>query len=121
MINRRKLAAVDMAWLGVRIIVTEYAVGVAFPLALCLLLIRATSMALRAVAWETALGIWLVFIALNCVPLLIYSLLIARAGTAKQEGHSEMEDAKRYGLQQVIILAPLMVISLALAQESHGD
>jgi len=119
MINIRKLAAIDMAWLGTRVIVAEYALGVIFPLTLGLLSIRAVFLGSQTAAWEAVLGVWLLFIGLNYMPLLIYAILIARAGTAKQESQAEMAHAKRYGLQQVIILVPLMVIILALVQERH--
>ena len=117
MINIRKLAAIDMAWLGTRVIVTEYAVGVILPLALGLLSVRAALHDGSIMGWEGALGVWLVCIGLNYVPLLVYSALIARAGTAKEEGQPEFVRARRYGVQQVIILVPLLVDVLAIIQE----
>src|SRR5262245_56822059 len=103
MINIRKLAAVDMAWLGPRIIVTEYALGVVLPFILVVLSIRSGFFSPVQSAWEGILGIWLVSIAVNYIPLFIYAVLIARAGTAKAEGEAEIAHAKRYGVQQVII------------------
>jgi hypothetical protein len=117
MINIRKLAAVDMAWLGTRVIVAEYAIGVALPLVLGVLSIRSGLLGPARSGWEAALGFWLIGIAANYVPLLIYSLLIARAGSAKQEGQPELAHARRYGLQQVILLVPFFVVVLALVQE----
>ena len=115
MINIRKLAALDMAWLGTRAIVAEYALGVILPLILGLLSLRS---GLRdASAWETDLGIWLITIAANYVPLFIYAVLIAKAGTAKEEGQPEIVHAKRYGVQQIIILVPFLVVIAALLQE----
>jgi len=119
LINIRKLAAVDMAWLGTRVIVAEYALGVVLPLTLGLLSIRAGLFGLPLVGWETVLGVWLVCISVNYIPLFIYAVLIARAGTAKVEGQPELVHATRYGIQQVIILIPLLVVMLALVQESH--
>jgi hypothetical protein len=119
MINIRKLAAVDMAWLGTKIIVTEYALGIALPLALGLLSIRAGLIRQVVVGWEAALGVWLVFIGLNYIPLFIYAVLIAKARSAREEGQTEFVHAKRYGIQQVIILVPLLVVILALLQESR--
>ena len=40
MINIRKLAAVEMAWLGTGVIITEYALGASMPLFLGVLSIR---------------------------------------------------------------------------------
>jgi hypothetical protein len=109
MINRRKLAAVDMARFGTRFIVAEYAVGVVLPLILGLLSIRSG----RGVIW----GFWLVAIAANYVPLLIYAILIAKGGTAKEEGLPEFVNAKKYAVQQVTILVPFLVVLVALVQE----
>jgi hypothetical protein len=117
MINIRKLAAVDMAWLGTRIIVAEYAVGVVIPFVLGLISIRSGFFGPVLSGWEAALGIWLVTIAANYIPLFIYAVLIAKAGTAKEEGEPELAHAKRYGVQQVIILVPFLVLVLALTQE----
>ena len=119
MINIRKLVAVDMAWLGTRVIVAEYALGVALPLALGLLSIRAGLFSQVVVGWEAALGVWLVCIGMNYIPLFIYAVLIAKAKSANEEGQSEFAHAKRYGTQQVIILVPLLVIIVALVQEGR--
>jgi hypothetical protein len=51
MINIRKLAAIDMAWLGTRVIVAEYTLGVILPLILGLLSIRSGLLG-RAIALE---------------------------------------------------------------------
>ena len=117
MIKIRKLAAVDMAWLGTRVILTEYAIGVILPFILGLLSIRSGFFGPTPSAWESVLGIWLVGIAANYVPLFIYAVLIAKAGTGKEEGEPEIAHAKRYGIQQVIILVPWLVIIVALIQE----
>ena len=117
MINVRKLVAVDMVWLGARVIVAEYALGIVLPLALGVLSIRAGLSGVVPVTWEVVLGFWLVAIAANYIPLFIYALLIARGGTVKEEGQPELAHAKRYGVQQVIILVPFLVVILALVQE----
>jgi len=119
MINIRKLAAVDMAWLGAKVIVTEYALGIILPLVLGLLSIRSALFRTAFVGWEALLGFWLVAIALNYIPLFIYAVILARVGTAKEEGQLELARAKRYGIQQVIILVPLMVVIVALTQEGR--
>ena len=120
MINIRKLAAVDMALNGARFILWEFALGVILPLILGWSSIRAGFMQSSSTNWESAMGFWLVGIALNYIPLLLYAILIAKAGTVKQEGETEIKYAKRYGVQQVIILIPLLVVLLALAQEAQS-
>jgi hypothetical protein len=118
LIEVRNLAAVDMVLHGTRVIVAEFAIGVLLPLALGLLSLRwGLDQWLDWSNWQVLLGIWLVTIAANYIPLFLYALSIARAGTAEQEGRPELANARRYGLQQAIILVPLLVVALALAQE----
>ena len=117
MINIRKLAAVDMAWLGARVIIAEYFLGIVIPLILGWISIRAGLSQPVPIVWETALGFWLVSIGVNYIPLFTYAVLISRAGTVKEEGQPELAHAKRYGVQQIIILIPFLVGVLALMQE----
>ena len=106
-----------MAWLGTRVIVTEYALGVILPFILGLLSLRSGLRDPKISNWETILGIWLVTIAANYIPLFIYAVLIAKAGTVKEEGQPEIANAKRYGIQQIIILVPFLVVIAAIVQE----
>jgi hypothetical protein len=117
LIEIRKLAAVDMAWLGTRLIVAEYAFGVVLPLTLGVLTLRRTLLAAQPSPFQLVLGIWLLGIAANNVPLFLYAVSLARSGTAKAEGTPELPRARRYGLQQVMILVPLFVVALAIIQE----
>ncbi len=117
MIDIRKLAAVDMALHGARAIIAEFALGVAIPLILGLISIRAVVLGLVQSGWATVFGFWLIGIAANYVPLLIYAVVIVRSGTVKEEGQPELAHAKRYGIQQVILLVPFLVAILALWQE----
>jgi hypothetical protein len=118
LIEVRKLAAVDMVWLGTRVIVAEYALGVVLPLALGSWSLHVgLSHRPHPSTWQVAMGSWLVTIAVNYIPLLIYALMIAKAGSVEEEGQPEIAHARRYGAQQVMILVPLMVAALALAQE----
>ena len=117
MINIRKLAAVDMVFLGSKVIIAEYAFGVLLAFVLGVLSLRSGLKGPSIVDWEVALGFWLISIAANYIPLSIYSVLIARAGTVKEEGQPELVRAKRYGAQQVIILVPFLVVVIALIQE----
>lgn len=119
MITIRKLAAVDMAWLGTRVILAEYALGILLALILGLISVRSGLFGLDRSDWEVALGFWLVGIAANYIPLFVYAVLIARGGTVKQEGQPEFAYAKRYGVQQVIILIPFLVVVLTLVQEGR--
>lgn len=117
LIEIRKLAAVDMAWLGPRIVVAEYALGVILPLALGAFTLRSTLSSSNGLTWQTFFGFWLVTIAVNYVPLLLYAVSIARAGTVEAEGRPEIANARRYGVQQAIILVPFLVAVIAAIQE----
>ena len=116
MIRIRKLAALDMAWLGPRVILAEYALGIVLPLALGVVSIR-SGLAGGGPGWALTLGIWLVGIAANYVPLFIYAVLITKAGTVRQEGGPELAHARRYGLQQAMLLVPALVLVVAVIQE----
>jgi hypothetical protein len=85
LIEVRKLAAVDMAWLGTRVVVAEFGLGILLPLALGLMSLGAgLSQWPDLFNWQAVFGIWLVAIAANYVPLFLYALAIARAGTVQQ-------------------------------------
>lgn len=118
LIEVRKLVAVDMAWLGAKAVMIEYSLGMLLPLALGLLSLGAGySRSFSLSNWQVVFGLWLVAIAANYVALFIYAVAIARAGTVEKEGRPELVKARRYGVQQAIILVPLLVVALALAQE----
>ena len=117
MIEVRKLAAIDMAWLGTRIVVVEYALGVILPLVLGIFSIRAGYAQPEWSNWQTMLGIWLITISANYVPMFLYAVAIARAGTVQEEGRPEFTRARRYGIQQVVLLIPLYVVVLSIMQE----
>jgi len=116
LIQVRKLAAVDMVSLGTRVIVVEYALGVALPLILGIASLRAR-LGPALSPGQVGLGVWLVTIALNYVPLLLYAVSMARSGTVRSEGEPELAHVRRYAIQQAIILVPLFVVILALVQE----
>ena len=123
LIELRKLAAVDMVWLGKRIVIAEYALGVILPLTLGVFSVgRSVSQHSGLFSWQTAMGIWLIGIAANYVPLLLYARSLARGGTVEEEGRPELPRARRYGVQQIMILIPLFVVGVALVQErSRGQ
>jgi len=116
----RKLAAVDMAWLGARLILAEYALGILLPIALGLISIRAGYFRPVRTPWQIGLGIWLVCIGINYVPLFIYAVLIALGGSVKEEGQPEIAHARKYSVQQTVILVPFLVVILAVVQEVQG-
>ena len=111
-LNVRKLAALDMTFLGTRIIVAEYAAGVLISGAIGVLSL------LKGVLW---LGIPLVWIGLNYVPLFVHSVDLARRRSAREEVAKELADtrtARSYSWRQLWILVPLAVVVFDLMQRS---
>jgi hypothetical protein len=113
-LNVRKLVALDMTFLGTRVIVAEYALGVLLGGVIGILSLR------RGVP---VLGIPLLWIALNYVPLFLHSVDLARKGTARQEVAAELGDPKKarsYSWRQLWILVPFAVVVLAITQRGKS-
>lgn len=119
MISIRKLVDVDMVWLGKWIILSEYALGIILSLILGILSVRSGGLRIEHLGWSTILGLWLTGIAANYIPMFMYAVLIAKGGTIKEEGQPELARAKRYGIQQIVILIPLFVVIISLLQENR--
>ena len=118
----RKLVALDIAFLGARVIVAEYAAGIVICACLGVLSLnqwlRAGS---HGINWQVVLGVALLWIALNYVPLFIHAADLARRGTAREEVGLElgnMKTARSYSWRQLWILVPLAVVVLDVAQRS---
>ena len=121
-INIRKLAALDIVFHGPRLILAEFALGVvgcaaggAFSLSF---FFRTASHPLIA----AILGCFaLSWIALNYVPLLLYAIAIVKRKSAELEVAFELEHkdvyARKYTFQSALLLLPLVVPILAIAQE----
>ena len=112
----RKLAAADIAFLGYRLILTEFSIGVFGSLALGLFtLLRSHS------GGAIALGSYLLFIGINYIPLLLYAISIVRLDSARDEVAGEGADKRpmfrKYRRQSLLLLVPLAVPILALASE----
>ncbi len=109
-INIRKLAALDIVFHGQLPITIEFFLGV-FLIAIIGLLVFYSG--------QTILGIYMMFLSLNYIPLLIYALLID--GKARKEVKMEVSNLKRYGskynIQQFMIFIPLSIIVLSILQE----
>ena len=119
-IDFRKLAAVDIAFLGSRLILAEFSIGVFGSLALGFLtLLRSHSV--RGIA----LGSYLLFIGINYVPLLVYAIRIVRLGSARDEIAEERADKRemfrKYRRQSLLLLVPLAVPILAMGRELHRN
>jgi hypothetical protein len=121
-INIRKLAALDIAFHGPKFILIEFALGVFGCAALGLFslyfgLFHDSNPSLFAII----IGCYLLLIALNYVPLLLYAISIERHKSALEEVASELEHkekyAKKYAFQSTLLLIPFAMPAIATYQE----
>jgi len=118
-INPRKLAAIDIVFLGSKLIIAEFAGGVLLCVALgTFVLFRGHSF------WQIALGLYFISLGINYVPLLVYAVAITSGQSARAEMGDELRDERRamarYRRQSILLLVPLLVPILALARERRG-
>ena len=70
-------------------------------------------------SWQPVLGIVLLWIGLNYLPLFIHAVDLATRGTAREEAGDELatrEVLRKYSVQQLWILIPFAVVILDLIQ-----
>ena len=113
MINPRKLAAIDIVFLGSKLIIAEFTGGVLLCLALGgFTLVRASSF------WGYVLGLYLISLGFNYVPMLIYGIAITQSQSAHAEIEDELTDKRlamaKYRRQSVFLLVPFLVVVVAL-------
>jgi hypothetical protein len=121
--NPRKLAAIDIFFLGPKVIIAEFAAGVLLSSALgAFVLYRGQS------AWQSILGLYLISLGVNYVPMLVYAVAIARWHSAEAELGEELIDKRRamakYRRQSLLLLIPLLAPILALLRafrRIHGE
>src|SRR5215813_6216363 len=111
-INPRKLAAIDIIFLGPKFIIIEFAGGVFLCAALgVFVLLRSHSV------MTLALGLYLISLGINYVPMLIYAVAITKNDSAWAEIGDELDDKRRaiakYRRQSILLLVPLLVPILA--------
>lgn len=116
--NVRRLAAIDIALLGYKVVCAEYAVGVVLALALGIfVLFRSHSIG------QFGLGAYLVCLGINYVPMLIYTIAIGSRQKARVEMADELADwgkksaMSRYRRVSLLLLIPLAVPILACFYE----
>lgn len=119
-VDARRLAAVDMHGLHGgsrrrRVIRAEFFLGALGCTALGLYTCVASQ------GWGRALGIWLIGIALNYVPLALAARDLSRPGALEDElkGLDLAREGRRMGLAQAWLLVPLAVASASLANRSR--
>ena len=115
MVSIRKLAALDIAIHGAKLIVAEFAAGVILPLAIGVL-----SLLRGRAYWQIAFGIYMLCLGLNYFPLLIYGTILAAKENAESAVAAELKArdqiASKYAKQSLLLLVPLVVPIAALLQ-----
>ena len=112
MIDVRKLAAIDLYFLGPRIILAEFGLGVPIMLVLGILNLRAGLLRTHAL-WQIALGAYFILLAVNYIAMLWCAVDIARNGNPADELGDELRDKgaamRKYRKQSLWLLVPLAV------------
>lgn len=121
-INVRKLVALDLAFRGAWFILIEFAFAVALGGALgVFVLVRSLSARPAPSGFGIVVGVYSLAIGLNYVPLLLYAIIIVRRKSARAEVAAELAErnvyAHKYGVQQFLLVVPLAIPILAIAQE----
>jgi len=109
--NVRKLAALDIAFHGARLIFVEFGA--------CVLLLPLFGV--FVISRSLLLGVYMMFLGLNYLPLLTYAVIINQKKSARKEVALELSDPeqyrRKYGVQQLLLLVPLALPILSVAQE----
>lgn len=123
MIQVRKLVAIELAFLGPKFILAEYAIAVLAGAALGVLSLRAGLMRTHAL-WQILLGIYLILLALTYAVLLGYAIAMTRRGNAREEIADELDDKaaafRKYRRQSQWLLVPLAVPLAAFTQRDDA-
>ena len=118
MIDLRKLAAIDIALLGYRLILAEYIFAVIFSPALGIFV-----MARGHTEWQMLLGIYFVCLGINYVPMLWWTIAIGSRENARHEIGPELADRSaamaKYRRVSLLLLVPLLPIGLVVARRGQ--
>ena len=115
-LNARKLAALDLVFLGSKVIIAEFASGIFLSAALgFFILLRGHGSLVQVV-----LGLYLISIGINYVPMLVYAIAISKANSARAELGSELDNQRaamaKYRRQSLWLLVPLSVPVVVITQ-----
>ena len=120
-IKIRKLAALDIVFHGTRFILVEFIVAVVVPGVIAASGFLAFFRNPAHPFAQVLLACVLSWIAINYVPLLLYTISIIRAKSAEREVAFELEHkdyyARKYSRQSLLLALPLVVPLLAVVQE----
>src|ERR1700732_398278 len=117
MLNIRKLAAIDLEFLGPKLILTEFGLGALGSALVGILTLRAGIYRFHSPRM-IVLGAYLLFLGINYVPLLLHAIDMVCHGGAGQEIADELGDKRaafrKYRRQSLLLLLPLLVPAAAI-------
>lgn len=114
-IEIRKLAALEVLFLGPKLVLAEYVCGVFLSAVLgVFVLMRGQTL------WQSLLGIYLICIGLNYLPLLLQAFALRDRNAAREVIGNELADTRqtfsRYRSQSLLLLVPLLVAIIGVSQ-----
>ena len=119
MVQVRKLIAVELIYLGPKIVFAEYGFAVLVGAAIGILSLR-VGLLRTHLLWQVLLGVYLLFLALTYAVLLWLAIAMAHRGDAREEIADELPGVpatfRKYRRQSLWILVPLVVPLAALRQ-----
>jgi hypothetical protein len=121
-VNVRKLAAIDLFFLGPRLILAEFGIGVFGSLALGVMSAWQGTHRFHSV-WMVLFGVYLIFVGMNYVPLLLHAIDISRKASAQQEIADELgskqKTFRKYRRQSLWLFVPLAIPVAAILERSQ--
>jgi len=122
-VNVRKLAAIDLYFLGPRLILPEFGIGVVGSLTLGFISAWQGTHRFHSL-WMVLFGVYLIFVGINYVPLLFYAVDISRRRGAQEEIGDELgsnqKTFRKYRRQSLWLLVPLAVLVAAILQRHQA-
>jgi Ca2+/Na+ antiporter len=119
MIQVRKLVAVELTFLGRKLVFAEYGFAVVVGAVIGILSLRVGLQRTHAL-WQELVGIYLLFLAFTYAVLLGLAIATARRGDAREEIPGELYDVpaafRKYRKQSLWLLVPLAVPLAAIQQ-----
>jgi len=113
----RKLAAIDVAFLGFNVAVAEYACGVLLSIALGIFVLLRSHM-----VGQTVLGVYFLCLGINYVPMFAHTISIGDRERARMELGDELLDKRaamaKFRRLSLLLLVPMVVPILAISRRS---
>ena len=110
MFDLRKLAALDIVSLGYKLILAEYAFAVVFSTALGIFVLARSHS-----GWQIALGIYLVCLGINYIPMLVWTIAFRNRQNARAEVADALANKNKsfasFRRQSLALLIPLVPVA----------